>query len=121
MKTLLLSAFLTLTSFLYCQDSFGNADLYTGSSIPQINLHLEMNVSQSKSYGYNESHMPLGLGMMLGGAVFTTAGLLTVPDYEVGPNGETVTKPFFRQGARMMAIMTGAGVFTAGCIISIGR
>lgn len=87
-----------------------------------IDLHLDMLNTQTKSYSYrDESSIPLPVGMMLGGATFITAGLLTVPDYSVGPNGETQTKPFFRQGARMMAIMTGAGVFTAGVVISIAR
>lgn len=93
------------------------------ASYQPVDLHLDMATKQSKTYSTyrNESAIPLPVGMMLGGAAFMTAGFLTTPDYSVGPNGETQTKPFFRQGARMLAIMSGAGFFTAGVVISIAR
>lgn len=66
-----------------------------------------------------ESRFPVGVGMMLGGAVLTTAGLLT-PPLMVG--GSTTQKqPFYKQGGRAAAIVSGALVFTIGVGVSIGN
>jgi hypothetical protein len=59
--------------------------------------------------------------MMIGGSAFIVAGLLTVPDYDVLDDGTTQTKPFWRQGARMLSIVTGGGLITAGIIVSLSR
>lgn len=65
-----------------------------------------------------ESRFPVGVGMMMGGAVLTTAGLLT-PPLMVG--GSTTQKqPFYKQGGRAAAIVSGALVFTIGVGVSIG-
>lgn len=134
MKTFLLSLFITITSITFSQSSYSdfnismntynqsNPYMVMNTNTPKLGLNINTNTRVSLGgYGYNDSSIPLGVGMMLGGATFITAGLLTVPDYDVGPNGETQTKPFWRQGARMLAVMTGAGLFTAGIVISISR
>jgi hypothetical protein len=112
MKKLIL--FLMLSTTATAQDSYQKP----------IDLHLESieytNLNAPKSR-YNEPNGSIGLGLISGGALFMTAGFLTVPDYETQPNSTTTTKPFFRQGARMMAIMTGAVCLTTGIVISIGR
>lgn len=65
-----------------------------------------------------QSRFPMGVGMMLGGAVLTTAGLLT-PPLMVG--GSTTQKqPFYKQGGRAAAIVSGALVFTIGVGVTIG-
>lgn len=65
-----------------------------------------------------QSRFPMGVGMMLGGAVLTTAGLLT-PPLMVG--GSTTQKqPFYKQGGRAAAIVSGVLVFTIGVGVTIG-
>jgi hypothetical protein len=132
MKKVLFTLFVMLSLFGNTQTSYADMQIsvntYTPSNPyviasverPTINLNLTSS-TRLVSYGYNDSKIPLGVGMMLGGVTFVTAGLLTIPDYDVGPNGETQTKPFWRQGARMLAVMTGAGLFKAGIVISISR
>jgi hypothetical protein len=122
MKKLLTFLFLTLLFTTYSQDSYDNylTPSYTFQTKTfDTDSKINLNLSASPHYG-NEPSFPLGLGMILGGSTFIVAGLLTVPDYEVAPDGTTKTKPFWRQGARMLAIVSGAGVLTAGVVISIG-
>jgi len=92
----------------------------TGSYDYKIDLKLEKYVTPSRS-SYNNNNGSIGVGMMSGGALFVTAGLLTVPDYEMTDNGEIKTKPFFRQGARMLSIVTGSALFVTGIVVTIGR
>lgn len=68
----------------------------------------------------NNTTPKIGMGpaMMIGGAILTTAGLLT-PPLLVG--GSTTQKqPFYKQGGRAAAIVSGALVFTIGVGVSIG-
>ena len=61
----------------------------------------------------------VGPGMMIGGAILTTAGLLT-PPLMVG--GSTTQKqPFYKQGGRAAAIASGCLVFTIGVGVTIGN
>jgi len=108
---------LILSIAMFC--SLGTNAQQMEGSIKPINLNLQTQ-SKYSTYGRNNQGS-LGVGLMGGGAMFIAAGLLTVPDYNVGPNGETITKPFFKQGARMLAIMTGGICITTGVIILIGR
>lgn len=106
---------LILSMAMFC--SLGtNAQQMVGST-QHIDLHLTTQSSQYKSRYSNQGS--IGVGMIGGGAMFIVGGLLTIPDYNVGPNGETITKPFFKQGARMLAIMTGGVCLTTGVIISL--
>lgn len=76
----------------------------------QINLNLPP---------VNNTVPKIGMGpaMMIGGAILTTAGLLT-PPLLVG--GSTTQKqPFYKQGGRAAAIVTGTIVFTVGIGVSI--
>ncbi len=85
-----------------------------------IDLKLNMlDITSTSPTRYGEPSLPLGPSMMIGGTAFVVAGLLTVPDYDVLEDGTTQTKPFWRQGARMLAIVSGGGLFTAGIIISL--
>jgi hypothetical protein len=56
--------------------------------------------------------LKVGTGMIIGGVVLTTAGLLT-PPLMVG--GSTTQKqPFYKQGVRALAMVSGSVVFTIG-------
>ena len=117
LKRLFTAIFILLGMNLFSQYS---TDSYLEKEYTQINLNLDMveETTSSNSYGYgNETR--IGPYMALGGAVMTTAGLLTVPDYYLDDNGYIQKKPFFRQGARMLAIVTGATLTTVGLVITI--
>jgi len=77
----------------------------------KIDLHLGM-----QKQNYNEKYLPVGPMIMLGGGVMALAGYLTIPPYEAT---STQPKPFFQQGGRMLAIMTGGGLFLVGTTITI--
>jgi hypothetical protein len=81
---------------------------------PKINLHL----SNSKNILDNSRDVRVGPIMVLGGASFIAAGILTTPFYVGGST--TQKKPFFQQGPRMLAILSGAGVMVVGFGFSIG-
>lgn len=79
----------------------------------KINLHLS-----TTSYSSNSSNVRVGPVMMLGGASFIVAGILTTPVYVSGSTTEK--KPFLQQGGRAAAIISGCLVLTGGIVISIG-
>jgi len=109
MKNIILTIVLILSFNLGAQDSY--QPLMFIEPLEPIELNL------NTSYGYpEESNMPIGVGMMLGGATFIVAGLLTPPSYIGGSTTEM--KPFFQQ-AKIWPILTGALVFTGGIVISI--
>jgi hypothetical protein len=95
-----------------------------GSSVgvqytPRVNVNVDLSQGYRIRSSYGEPSFPTGPAFMLGGAAMALAGFLTVPDYYMTPSGEIVTKPFFRQGARMLSIMTGAVLVTVGVVITI--
>lgn len=63
------------------------------------------------------SNMRMGPAMMVGGAAFVVAGLLTPPTM-VGTS-TTQKQPFYKQ-IRMLPILTGSIVFTIGTGVSLG-
>lgn len=111
MKILLLTTLLTLTSFIYSQDSF---DEFTRPFVNGSSKVIWVNPPSVPSYG--EPDMPVGLAMMIGGATFITAGLLTMPTHVGGST--TQKKPFFRQ-PKAFPILTGTAFLTVGMVISI--
>lgn len=76
----------------------------------KIDLHL------TKSNNYNQKEPVVGPLIMLGGGVMALAGYLTIPPYQAN---STQPKPFFQQGGRMVAIMTGATTFLVGATFTI--
>ena len=101
---------LTLTLLLLCSIAFSQ----------KIDLHLPK-FSSTKTYKprYGVQISPsMGLGMILGGAVFTTAGLLT-GDVTEEIGGQIVSKPFHKQGAKALAITSGAFLIGCGIIVVI--
>jgi len=113
MKNIILSLVILLTFNTTAQDSYEPLILIE----PSAPIELNINSSKSSSSYGNESNMPIGVGMMLGGATFIVAGLLTPPSYVGGSTTER--KPFFQQ-AKIWPILSGALVFTGGIVISIG-
>ena len=56
--------------------------------------------------------LKVGPGMMIGGAAIFVAGVLTPP---IMVGGSTTEKqPFYKQGARALAMVSGSVVFTIG-------
>lgn len=81
----------------------------------QINLHL--NALSGKNILDNSRDVRVGPLVMLGGASFLAAGLLTTPFYQGGST--TVKKPFFQQGPRTWAILSGGFCLVGGVVISL--
>lgn len=80
----------------------------------KINLNLP-----SVPYDSRGNSINIGPPMMLGGVSLFAAGILT-PPLMVG--GSTTQKqPFYKQGGRALAMVSGALVFTVGVGISIGN
>jgi hypothetical protein len=73
------------------------------------------------SYYNNEPKIGLGLGLFLGGAVLTTAGLLTQPPTMENSNKDIVNKPFLQQGPRAISIISGGLCMGIGCVISLSK
>jgi hypothetical protein len=102
MKKIILTLALTLSTSVFSQ---------LAPPRTKINLNLP------KPTISNQSNVPVGPIMMLGGATFMLAGFLTVPPTE----GSSLTpKPFFKQGGRMLAIMSGGATFLVGATFSLG-
>lgn len=78
----------------------------------KIDLHL-----QNVSYTSSNSSVRVGPVMLLGGASFIAAGLLTTPVYVAGST--TDKKPFLQQGGRAAAIISGCIVLSGGIVISL--
>jgi hypothetical protein len=87
----------------------------------KIDLHLPKYISTKKykpRYGVQVTPA-IGFGMMLGGAAIATAGLCTGSVTEENKYGEIVPKPFYKQGAKALAIASGGALFVGGIIIAL--
>lgn len=115
MKNLILTLFLTISTL-----SFSQLAPVGSANTMEFNLHLEKSntLSVSKGRSYGEPSFPIGPAMMIGGATFITAGLLTPPTYVGGSTTEK--KPFYQQ-PKMLPIVTGAIFMCSGIVISIGN
>jgi len=102
MKQLILILMLSLVTTGYTQLS---------PPVQKIDLHLP----QTQNYGY-ENTMRTGPAVMLGGASFIVAGLLTPPTYVSGSTTEK--KPFYKQ-IRNLPILAGSIIFSTGLVITI--
>ena len=112
MKNIILTIVLILSFNLSAQDSYQSLMFIEPSEPIELNLKLS-----STSYGYpEESSMPVGLGMIIGGATFILAGVLTQPIYVSGSTTEK--KPIFQQ-ARTWPILFGSLSIVGGVVISI--
>lgn len=103
MKNIVLVLFLIISSLTFSQ---------IAPPRQKINLLLPTPSSQT-------SNFPVGPGMMIGGTALFIAGALT-PPLMVG--GSTTQKqPFYKQGGRAAAMVSGALVFTIGVGVTIGN
>jgi len=95
MKKLILLLFLSLSSLTFSQIAPPRQKI--SLVLPPVN---------------NAPRIGVGPGMMIGGAALFVAGLLT-PPLMVG--GSTTQKqPFYKQGVRALAMVSGGIVFTIG-------
>lgn len=100
MKNIILTLFLTLSLFSFSQ---------IAPPKNRVNLNLPQPSSQS--------NVRIGPIMMLGGASFIAAGLLTPP---IMVGGSTTQKqPFYKQGGRALSIVSGAVFLTIGVGVTI--
>ena len=102
MKQLILILMLSLVTTGYTQLS---------PPVQKIDLHLPT----VQKYGY-EGTIKTGPAVMIGGAAFIVAGLLTPPTYVAGSTTEK--KPFYQQ-IRNLPLLTGSLVFTTGFVITL--
>ena len=80
----------------------------------RIELHL------NNSFTTVSSPSSLGPGLLLAGASLLTMGLLTQNDYTVGVGGKRTDRPFFDQGPKMLAVLSGITSMGVGVVITIG-
>lgn len=124
MKNLITIILLLLTTQCYSQTNYINLKPVTTGSVTlsgngvRTNYNTSIRLNLNKNIGSNVN-IKLGVGMMLGGVVFTTAGLLTTPITEEDNYGNIVAKPFWAQGSKMFAITTGISLFVGGITVSL--
>ena len=105
----------------------------TDANIDPIDLKIDnVQFIDPSNYGYTQT--PLGPIVLLGGFGLTLAGILTAADYEcVHHNGKIGDgssgyaggcamrkKPFFRQGPKAWAILSGTAIMGVGIVLTIG-
>lgn len=124
MKNLITIILLLLTTQGYSQTNYIDLKPVTTGSVTlsgngvRTNYNTSIRLNLNKNIGSNVN-IKLGVGMMLGGVVFTTAGLLTTPITEEDNYGNIVAKPFWAQGSKMFAITTGISLFVGGITVSL--
>lgn len=101
MKTLFLSLALLLSASAISQ-----------IAPPRKSIMLNLPIPSS-----NQPNMRMGPAMILGGASFIAAGLLTSPFME---GSSTTPKPFWKQGPRTAAVVSGSIVFVVGVGFTLG-
>jgi hypothetical protein len=123
MKKIILTLMLMISSISIAQDSqnndmVGHQDQPVSIMYNNYNTQSDINLNLSNGGNIldNNKYVPVGPLMMLGGASFIAAGLLTTPVYVGGSTTEK--KPFFQQGGRAAAIISGCVVIVGGVIIS---
>ena len=124
MKKIILILILSLSSILYSQDNISDMGVSyvptqsimfnSNSPLQKVNLNLQ----NGKNILDNGRNVRVGPVMLLGGASFIVAGLLTTPVYVGGSTTEK--KPFFQQGGKMLSILSGCLVMTVGVGVSLG-
>jgi hypothetical protein len=124
MKNLITVILLLFTTLTYSQTNYLDLKPVNTGSITlsgngvRTNYNTGLRINLKTKIGPNVD-LKVGLGMMLGGVVFTTAGLLTSPITEEDSSGFVVEKPFWEQGPKMVSIITGLGLFVGGVTISL--
>ena len=79
-----------------------------------VNLHLQ----QKPNYKQMDAHS--GYALILGGGLFTILGVATPNEGEF-VNGKYQQRPFYKQPAHLLAVITGTGLLLTGIVITIGQ
>jgi hypothetical protein len=114
----ILAVLLLLVSFnVNSQYNVNNSYLATNvaSTTMSTNINLRLNLVPTNSYS-NNSDSRIGPYIILGGVVFTAAGLLTPSTYVGGST--TVKEPFTRQ-LRNWIMITGGIMSSVGIVVAI--
>jgi len=124
MKNLITAILLLFTTLTYSQTSYIDLKPINTSSITLSGNGVRTNYNTGFRFNFktrigSNVDIRVGIGMMLGGVVFTTAGLLTTSVTEENQYGEIVNKPFWAQGSKMLAITSGVGLFVGGITVTL--
>jgi hypothetical protein len=76
-------------------------------------------VKKQKTSNNHDVYIHPGVGCMLGGGMFMLLAM-TTPNEGHFVNGKYEQKPFFTQPAHALAFVTGAVIFSAGVVVTIG-
>ena len=79
-----------------------------------VNLHLD------KVPTYKQMDVHSGYALIMGGALFTTLGVATPNEGEF-VNGKYQQRPFYKQPAHLLAVITGSTLLLTGIVVTIGR
>jgi len=124
MKNLITAILLLFTTLTYSQTSYIDLKPINTGSITLSGNGVRTNYNTGFRFNFktrigSNVNIRVGIGMMLGGVVFTTAGLLTTSVTEENQYGEIVNKPFWAQGSKMLAITSGVGLFVGGITVTL--
>jgi hypothetical protein len=124
MKNLITAILLLFTTLTYSQTSYIDLKPINTSSITLSGNGVRTIYNTGFRFNFktrigSNVDIRVGIGMMLGGVVFTTAGLLTTSVTEENQYGEIVNKPFWAQGSKMLAITSGVGLFVGGITVTL--
>jgi len=124
MKNLITAILLLFTTLTYSQTSYIDLKPINTGSITLSGNGVRTNYNTGFRFNFKTNvgsniDIRVGIGMMLGGVVFTTAGLLTTSVTEENQYGEIVNKPFWAQGSKMLAITSGVGLFVGGITVTL--
>jgi hypothetical protein len=124
--TILLVSLLSFSLFSQVpQDNFSidfekeNAEANKDVMTQEINLGSNLTSNSSSFGGRAGGNKTVGPGLIVGGIVFTTVGILGGTlggDYEGSTN---VKKPFYKQGAHFLTALSGGVCLTTGIIITL--
>ena len=124
MKNLITAILLLFKTLTYSQTSYIDLKPINTGSITLSGNGVRTNYNTGFRFNFktrigSNVNIRVGIGMMLGGVVFTTAGLLTTSVTEENQYGEIVNKPFWAQGSKMLAITSGVGLFVGGITVTL--
>jgi len=119
MKRILIIVMSMMISTCGFTQSISVSTLMIAQPQPKFDLHLTNSdvFSKSNRMSNNNSDVRVGPIMMLGGAGFILASVLTPPVMVGGST--TDEKPFLQQGGKSMAMISGCMILGMGIVISL--
>ena len=79
-----------------------------------VNLHLQQKTT------HRQMDVHSGYALILGGGLFTVLGVATPNEGEF-VNGKYQQRPFYKQPAHLLAVITGSALLLTGIVVTIGR